>query len=873
MPSTAAKTHPHKTSLDIRLAESVVFLRAGDATGRQRNLQADAPPGMVRGLLVLNLAKPMRITSIEIELVGKTLTAWPEGVGARRVEITEEHEIYSQSYVFFRAGHTAGTGSRRNQSVGPGLALEHEDEDNSEHSSYIQPEGHSQERRGRSPHPHNRDHDGRNHRRYMSVDQTHYQRSFVSHHQNADLHAQLPMTPPYTPSYSPDVTPHLSPTTTLIMQRSALGTYDESPARSLEDIRRAFQSELEAEHFYNSFAYDRARSQSRPAASSSGIWTPREVPDSRRVSFDEDREFQVGSSTSHLPHRVPSQTPVRGGSRAGSRTPSRQREGDAEDSARGRKNKRFTFASALLEAMKDRVRSKSPMIEREHGRAGDVTPPRGRPRDRVILEEPEKPHKELSTLEKVSEVLGIELDDGREHGVGWKEFRRGVYTYPISFAIPANSPPTLHVDYGSVSWKLKAVVHRPGAFKAKLQTSQEITVIATPCEDDTEESESIIVERQWDTQMQYLIAISGRSFPIGGTMPISITFMPWTKMKIHRISVLIEERVDYWTQFKRVARTDPINRVSLLALKYPKKDGPPILPLISDDPDALRQSPLTEVIDPNDDLGEIVSSLMGPGPWTIRKELQLPRAGESLHTTNKNRRSNISVSHMLKIIFRVERGDDHAVDPQTGKRKLFDIVVQTPVHILSHLCNPEYISLPPYSQLPDPTTTAAPAAQPALSILSDGDIYVPPPLVSPALYASPGSGSHTPVRSPSVSAHPSATSSLSGHSPGPGHLHRMESGLSDDSLLPSGAQSPLPGGAGAAVSVVSPPLSRRHSLQQLPQVQERATTELFEQLVAGEVSEEGEAPPSYEDAVVEGAAGRSGVAVPPGPVAAGPHHG
>ena len=172
------------------------------------------------------------------------------GVGARRIEITEEHEIYSQSYVFFRAGHTHGTGSRRNLSVGPGLALEHDDEDHSEQSSYLQPEGRSEEQRGRSPHPHDPT-QSRNHRRYMSVDQTHFQRSFVAHRQN-DTVPQLPFTPPYSPTYSPDVTPHLSPTTTLVMQRSPLATYDESPARSLEDLRRAFQSELEAEHFYNS---------------------------------------------------------------------------------------------------------------------------------------------------------------------------------------------------------------------------------------------------------------------------------------------------------------------------------------------------------------------------------------------------------------------------------------------------------------------------------------------------------------------------------------------------------------------------------------------------------------------------------------------
>ena len=77
---TPAKINPHKNALDIRLAESVVFLRAGDATGRQRTIPTDASPGMVRGLLVLTLAKPTRIKSIEVELLGRTVTAWPEGV-------------------------------------------------------------------------------------------------------------------------------------------------------------------------------------------------------------------------------------------------------------------------------------------------------------------------------------------------------------------------------------------------------------------------------------------------------------------------------------------------------------------------------------------------------------------------------------------------------------------------------------------------------------------------------------------------------------------------------------------------------------------------------------------------------------------------
>jgi arrestin-related trafficking adapter 3/6 len=116
----------------------------------------------------------------------------------------------------------------------------------------------------------------------------------------------------------------------------------------------------------------------------------------------------------------------------------------------------------------------------------------------------------------------------------------GVYTYPISFIVPGNAPPTIDCAYGNVSWRLKAQVHRPGTFSQKLTASREVILIASPGEDDTEETENIIVERQWDSQLQYLISISGRCFYIGGTLPIQINMLPMTKMRVHRISVILE---------------------------------------------------------------------------------------------------------------------------------------------------------------------------------------------------------------------------------------------------------------------------------------------------------------------------------------------
>ncbi|KAG8894115.1 hypothetical protein FRB99_001502 [Tulasnella sp. 403] len=48
---------------------------------------------------------------------------------------------------------------------------------------------------------------------------------------------------------------------------------------------------------------------------------------------------------------------------------------------------------------------------------------------------------------------------------------------------------------------------------------------------------------------------------------------------------------------------------------------------------------------------------------------------------------------------RVDRGDETELDSK-GKRKQFDIIVEVPVQLLSCRCNPEWMSLPTYSLFP-----------------------------------------------------------------------------------------------------------------------------------------------------------------------------
>jgi len=158
---------PKKNAVSIRLNESAIFLRTDGPSARRTN--NETRNSMLRGLLVLDLVKPTKITSIDVQLTATTSTAWPEGkflvvhgipsvvqsfddqcfrlfgfdlnpcavtlilsltvidctgIGARRVEVTEEHRVFHASTTYFRAGKVPPS-TRRTASIGPGVSYSH----------------------------------------------------------------------------------------------------------------------------------------------------------------------------------------------------------------------------------------------------------------------------------------------------------------------------------------------------------------------------------------------------------------------------------------------------------------------------------------------------------------------------------------------------------------------------------------------------------------------------------------------------------------------------------------------------------------------------------------------------------------------------
>ncbi|GAA5952135.1 hypothetical protein JCM3765_005206 [Sporobolomyces pararoseus] len=277
----------------------------------------------------------------------------------------------------------------------------------------------------------------------------------------------------------------------------------------------------------------------------------------------------------------------------------------------------------------------------------------------------------------------------QQHGDGWKEFKAGTYVYPISIPVPGTLPPSLNCEFGSVSYNLKATVVRAGALTTNLTSHQEVILVAMPGEDDTEESESIVVERFWETQMKYHVALSGKSFPIGGQIPLTIRLSPLAKVKVFRISAQLEQKTSYYASVnsgRKLTRHETPRKVMLVRVDHPKDPDEPMLPILSEDQNVLIDHPLRDWFINATSSDDTTPSLLDPnGPWHLEHNLQLPDCSSKINFSTHHEKANIAISHVLKIMIRVERGDDEFLDTK-GKRKRWDIVVETPVHLLSCRC-------------------------------------------------------------------------------------------------------------------------------------------------------------------------------------------
>jgi Arrestin (or S-antigen), C-terminal domain/Arrestin (or S-antigen), N-terminal domain len=314
---------------------------------------------------------------------------------------------------------------------------------------------------------------------------------------------------------------------------------------------------------------------------------------------------------------------------------------------------------------------------------------------------------------------------------GGKEFPKGTFNYPFSIPLPSNLPPTLHADFGSNAYSIRAHVHRAGPLTSNLSSEMEVTLVHAPDENGSEEVESIVVERNWEDALRYMIVVMGKSFPVGGKIPIWAKFVPMEKVRIHRIFATLEERTAYYAKGRRVARHEVPRRWTLLKI-LPVSDTPSfkssssnnkgILPILSENTNAIMDSPLANMTraaaaaysgavgaeEKEEAMSFALASLADPsGPWEFAMELEVPTGTSTrINISSNHLKSNIAVHHIVRLSIRVERLDAYgsvsADSIPESQKKLYDILIEAPVAINhSHTAN-AWLTLPDYWSVPPP---------------------------------------------------------------------------------------------------------------------------------------------------------------------------
>ncbi|KAI9799028.1 MAG: hypothetical protein M1825_004924 [Sarcosagium campestre] len=291
---------------------------------------------------------------------------------------------------------------------------------------------------------------------------------------------------------------------------------------------------------------------------------------------------------------------------------------------------------------------------------------------------------------------------------GYKTFYPGHYIYNFELPLDSHLPETIKVELGSVKYQLEAVVERSGTFRANLLGSREVKLIRAPSEGSLEQVEPIAISRNWEDQLHYDIVISGKSFPLGSQVPIAFKLTPLAKVQCHRIKIYVTENVEYYCSKKRVHRMEPMKKVHLFEKRADSASssafsGSSIRILSGGGVDYdHRQAAAQGDEGARRDTTSLLGNLNGDhniGPTEMEVSVQLPSC-RSATEKDKTKQlhfdttfSNIQVHHWIKIVMRLSKPDDK----EAGKRRHFEISIDSPLQILSCQATQANTSLPAYS--------------------------------------------------------------------------------------------------------------------------------------------------------------------------------
>lgn len=318
-----------------------------------------------------------------------------------------------------------------------------------------------------------------------------------------------------------------------------------------------------------------------------------------------------------------------------------------------------------------------------------ATSPLGVPASPALL----APVDSFHDLNAVLSSLSLSTMDSLKPGA----FAPGDYVYNFEHPLPALTPESVLVSFGSVAYYLEATVTRAAKFKAALTGRVPIDVVRVPADSSVEENEPIVIERDWEDQLRYEIVVASKSVVLDLYLPLMFRFIPlYGKVHLHRIRVYFTENCNYYCRNKAVHRAEPTRKFLLLEHKAQKNCS-----LLLENGGSAE-----------DTSGEV-----------LPRELEFQMFVPSLVSKKYDYRmhpdtaiDDIQCAHWIKISLRISKPDPNNAE----KRKHFEILIDSPIHLCSPLAAHNNTLLPAYDREPEflPRYAVSPPNSPGVTLIN-----------------------------------------------------------------------------------------------------------------------------------------------------------
>ncbi|AGO13248.1 AaceriAFR101Cp [[Ashbya] aceris (nom. inval.)] len=301
-------------------------------------------------------------------------------------------------------------------------------------------------------------------------------------------------------------------------------------------------------------------------------------------------------------------------------------------------------------------------------------------------------------------------------------FQPGDYIYSFEHPIPVSTPETILATFGSVNYFLDVTIERVGAFKPNAHARVPIKLIRTLSPNSVEDTEPIVISRDWERQLSYEIVIASKDIVLDAFLPITLSIIPLADIVLHRIRIYLSETLEYYCKGRKVHRVEPTKKYLLAEHKAPPVKG------LHEGASLSRAKYLGNLLD--DGAGRISNK-------QFTYQVFVPERLNYQQFIHPNTAfPNIKANHWLQICLRLSR-------TVNGSRKHYEISIDTPIHVLHRLCSHAHTLLPSYESHTAPIFGSDASEPQVVNQFHSSNMYFPKEALQAAKIAPPaGSAEH-----------------------------------------------------------------------------------------------------------------------------------